>query len=77
MKVSPDSPATARDAIKLSGLIEKCPEIDLASIAIGIFGRVVTLDTRLRDGDRVEIYRALESDPKDRRVRRARTTGTS
>lgn len=38
----------------------------------GIFGEVVKPDFRLRDGDRVEIYRALALDPKEARRRRAR-----
>jgi putative ubiquitin-RnfH superfamily antitoxin RatB of RatAB toxin-antitoxin module len=38
----------------------------------GIFGRRVPLDTRLIDGDRVEVYRPLRADPKEARRRRAR-----
>jgi putative ubiquitin-RnfH superfamily antitoxin RatB of RatAB toxin-antitoxin module len=39
---------------------------------VGIYGRRVALDTRLADGDRVEIYRALSADPKEARRRRAK-----
>ncbi len=39
---------------------------------VGIFGKRVAMDTRLADGDRVEIYRPLELDPKEARRRRAR-----
>lgn len=38
----------------------------------GIFGKRATMDTRLADGDRVEIYRPLALDPKEARRRRAR-----
>lgn len=38
---------------------------------IGVFGRLEPLDTPLQDGDRVEIYRPLQVDPKERRRRRA------
>ena len=39
---------------------------------VGIFYRPCSLQTILRDGDRVEIYRPLERDPKEaRRVRAA------
>ena len=41
------------------------------ALAVGIHGRRVTLDTPLRDGDRVEIYRPLGVDPKEARRRRA------
>lgn len=39
--------------------------------AVGIHGRRVTLDTKLADGDRVEIYRPLRADPKAARRQRA------
>jgi uncharacterized protein len=40
---------------------------------IGVWGRVRPLTTVLRDGDRIELYRALNADPKEaRRVRHAR-----
>lgn len=61
---------TAADAIRLSGLLDQCPEIDLAHSPIGIFGRLAELSTKLAPGDRVEIYRALLADPKE--ARRAR-----
>ena len=38
---------------------------------IGIFGKKKPLDTVLRDGDRVELYRPLLADPKETRRRRA------
>lgn len=57
-------------AIELSGLLEQCPEIDLAVNAVGVFGRRCALTQVLRAGDRVEIYRALVADPKDSRRRR-------
>ena len=58
---------TAREAIALSGILEKCPDIDTSSI--GIFGEAVEHDHRLEAGDRVEIYRPLTAEPKE--VRRA------
>lgn len=55
--------ATVRDALAASGL---------KGNQAGIFGRRVTMDTRLADGDRVEIYRPLKLDPKEARRARAR-----
>lgn len=63
--------ATARQAVERSGLAARFPEIDPARMKLGIFGRVAAGDTTLRDGDRVEIYRPLEADPKDARRARA------
>lgn len=58
--------ATVRDAVLASGI----GEFDLGRL--GIFGRTVSADTRLTDGDRVEVYRPLALDPKEARRRRAR-----
>ena len=55
--------ACVRDALKASGL-----EGD----AVGVFGKRVAPTTLLADGDRVEIYRPLSVDPKERRRERAR-----
>jgi len=63
--------ATAGQAVRASGVLERHPEIDLRHHPIGIHGRVASAGTLLRDGDRVEIYRPLALDPKEARRRRA------
>ena len=55
--------ATVMDAIKLSGVLEKFPDIDLEDQKVGIFGRLTKLDAKLSEGDRVEIYRPITADP--------------
>jgi hypothetical protein len=67
--VAPET--TAEQAIIASGILQKFPDIDLASNKIGIFGKLVKLDTVLREKDRVEIYRPLIADPKEVRRQRA------
>ena len=57
--------ATVGEAVRRSGLLERFPEIDLKSNAVGVFGKKAALDRLLSDGDRVEIYRPLVADPKD------------
>jgi len=52
-----------REAIECSGLLPQFPAIDLSTHAVGIFGRIVTLDRPVSDGDRVEIYRPITADP--------------
>lgn len=59
------------EAVKISGILEKYPEIDLATNKVGIFGKLSKLDVVLRDKDRVEIYRPLIADPKEVRRKRA------
>lgn len=67
-----DPGATVGHAITASGLLRQFPEIDLARATVGLFGRVVSPDAQVKDGDRVEIYRPLTADPKELRRERVR-----
>jgi putative ubiquitin-RnfH superfamily antitoxin RatB of RatAB toxin-antitoxin module len=62
---------TLGDAIERSRVLEQCPEIDLGTFKVGIFGKLAKPDQMLEAGDRVEIYRPLIADPKEARKRRA------
>lgn len=56
--------ATVEDAISESGILQIFPHIDLQSHKVGIYGKLCKLNANLKDGDRVEIYRAITADPK-------------
>lgn len=62
---------TVEAAMKLSGILDQYPEIDLKKNKVGIYGQAVTLGTVLQQQDRVEIYRPLTIDPKAARKLRA------
>jgi len=62
--------SSARDAIETSGLREKLPPERFEPLKLGIFSTPIAPEQILREGDRVELYRALKVDPKD--ARRAR-----
>lgn len=62
---------SAIEAIRQSGLFRLYPELEKQDMEIGIFSKPVALDTRLKEGDRVEIYRPLTIDPKEARRLRA------
>lgn len=62
---------TIEQAIAQSGVLGDIPEIDLASQPVGLYGKKRTLDTVLRERDRIEIYRPLVADPKESRRKRA------
>lgn len=62
---------TVRQAIEACGILSKYPEIDLSKNKIGIFAKLTKPDARLRDKDRIEIYRPLIADPKEVRKLRA------
>jgi putative ubiquitin-RnfH superfamily antitoxin RatB of RatAB toxin-antitoxin module len=70
------SGSTVRDALAASAIAAACPGLDVASASVGIWGRKVSLDQRLRDRDRVEVYRPLQVDPKVARRERFRKQGT-
>jgi uncharacterized protein len=59
---------TLIEAIQRTQLLQQFPEIDLSKNKVGIFGKIVSLETLLNEGDRVEIYRPLLMDPKEKRV---------
>jgi len=63
--------ATALGAVLASGLPDRYPELAQKTIELGIYSKRIPSDTLLRNGDRVEIYRALKADPKDARRRKA------
>ena len=63
--------ADALEAAASQGLFN--PE-DVEDLTVGIFGDVVERARALRPGDRVELYRPLQMDPKQARKRRADTT---
>lgn len=58
---------TVAIAIKRSGILEKFPEISLATAVVGIHSKKVALDHLLHQDDRIEIYRPLMIDPKKAR----------
>jgi len=71
LQVSVPEGCTLSEAIERSGILDKWPEIEVDPGMVGIFGRKMPPDKILREGDRVEIYRALIADPKEARRRRA------
>jgi putative ubiquitin-RnfH superfamily antitoxin RatB of RatAB toxin-antitoxin module len=74
--------STVQQAILHSGILQRVPELaqlagldqlaqlDSALVKVGIFNKLKTLETVLREHDRVEIYRPLLIDPKVARRQR-------
>ena len=74
-----DPGATVADALDASGLVDSFSEIDFSAMQTGIWGRLAGRDESLANGDRVEVYRPLERDPRDarRELARAQRLGSS
>ena len=66
-----DGGCSAIEAVKLSGITELYPEINLDELKLGLFSKACSNEQLLKAGDRVEIYRPLVADPKEIRKRRA------
>ena len=62
---------TLGEAIAQSGIENDFPGLEINPARVGIFGNRAGLEDKLRDGDRVEIYRPLIVDPKEARRKRA------
>ncbi len=62
--------SSIKQAINISGLLQRFPEIDLSVNKVGVFSKVKPLDYVLTNGDRLEVYRPLLVDPKEARRRR-------
>jgi putative ubiquitin-RnfH superfamily antitoxin RatB of RatAB toxin-antitoxin module len=63
----------------LAASAELAAEIPWDSASVGIFGELRSRSDGYADGDRIELYRPLERDPRERRrerVQRERRSGT-
>jgi putative ubiquitin-RnfH superfamily antitoxin RatB of RatAB toxin-antitoxin module len=63
--------STVADAIAAVNPQLRFAGIGLETVEVGVWGVRATREAVLREGDRVELYRALRADPKDQRRRRA------
>ncbi len=70
LKLTIASGATVADVLQQSDLLLTHPEI--RALPVGIFAKPVLLNTVVKPGDRIEIYRPLMIDPKEKRRQRAR-----
>ena len=67
--------ATVAAALEASGLLRRHAELgtpDAPAGGVGVWGQACGPGQALRDGDRVELYRALQVDPKEARRLRQR-----
>lgn len=61
---------TVERLVHTSGFLQQ--DADIANLSVGIFSKCVNWDTLVKAGDRVEIYRPLLGDPKEKRRRKAK-----
>ncbi len=63
--------STVADAIAASNIAGECA-IDPSALLVSIWSKLVAGDTPVQEGDRVELLRPLNIDPKEARRRRAK-----
>lgn len=56
---------TVEAALQQSQLLRELPDLNIDQV--GIFSQLVKMETVLNEGDRIEVYRPLKADPRDRR----------
>ena len=67
--------ATVGSAVAASGLDKEFPDYPITDLPTGIWGRRVDAKEQLKEGDRLEIYRELPTDPMAARRLRASEPG--
>ena len=63
MRLEVPDDSDVEKVIELSGILQQYPEIDLSIQKVGVFGKLAKLNAKIREGDRVEIYRKITVDP--------------
>ena len=56
--------STVEQVLMLSQVLVRFPDIDLTVNKVGIYAKLVKLDTIVQEDDRIEIYRALPRKPR-------------
>ena len=64
--------ATVRECVETSGLFRLVPGLRDGKVGFAVFGRRVEPEDPVSAGDRIEVLRPLEIDPKEARRLRAR-----
>jgi putative ubiquitin-RnfH superfamily antitoxin RatB of RatAB toxin-antitoxin module len=71
MELTVEAGATVANVIAASGIASRFPELPVQDMPTGIWGKPVARDCAVREGDRVELYRPLQIDPREARRQRA------
>ena len=61
------SGSTVADVIAASKILRYFPELGDSELEAGVWGRVVSRDTAVKAGDRIELYRPLLIEPREAR----------
>jgi putative ubiquitin-RnfH superfamily antitoxin RatB of RatAB toxin-antitoxin module len=76
VRLSLPAGATVADALAAVAGRPPFDQVDVTGMPVGVFGDRVSGDRPLEPGDRVELYRPLQIDPREARRQRAGTRAT-
>ena len=66
-----ESTCSIADVVARSAVLDEFPDLDPCTLSFAVFGIRASGSQRVHDGDRVEVLRALQVDPREARRRRA------
>jgi len=67
LEIEVPSGSTVGQVVRRSGIDKLFPDYEFEHCTLGVWGNVVQADHRVDEGDRIEIYRALNIDPRETR----------
>ena len=68
--------STVAEVLDVSGIALLYPDFGFDQLPVGVWGRIVARDHEVAPGDRVEVYRPLQMDPREARRQLARAGRT-
>lgn len=63
LKLEVPDDSTVKQAIEHSGILKQFPDIDLKRQKVGVYGKLTKLNAKVKEGERIEIYRDITADP--------------
>ena len=69
------SGSSGKQAVTQCGVLAEFADLSIDAVNVGVWGKRYSLNHRLKDNDRVEIYRPLRVDPKVARRERFTSQG--
>jgi len=67
--------SSAKQVVMACGILAEFPDLSLETLNLGVWGKRYSLSHKLKDNDRLEIYRPLRVDPKVARRERFTSQG--
>ena len=74
LRIEVASGTSVGPVIENSGIFNIYPDLKRDLLSVGIFGQAVDYSHLVNPGERIEIYRPLQADPKEARRRRVKKT---